>query len=123
MPLECHAGDSVDLYVGLGPGTYVGGLSLAIIGCYPHVGGVYDIKQRLSRLHELSHLNLLARGKAVAGGKDEGVGKIQLGCFEQSLCEVDSGIGLSDAVTGLVDHCPGGGALSAEHFIAGFFAS
>ena len=67
--MKCHIRDGVDFYLHIASRLNVSELRLLIVGCYPCLTGVNDVKKRLTKLHELSLLYLLAAGETIAGSK------------------------------------------------------
>ena len=57
----------------------MGHLRLPEVGYHPQVGVINYIDQRLSRLHQLSFVDLLLAHHAVGGSRDHRVGEIESG--------------------------------------------
>ena len=93
-------------------------LSFTVVGDYPEVASVDDIYHRLSRLHQLSLVNILLARHAVAGSYDDRIAEVELCQFDGSLCQTDSRFVLSQTVSLFTFH-QRGRMFGTEHlFVA-----
>ena len=65
-----NVGNGIDRHLDVGAHSYVRELRLAVVGRDPHLAAVHNVEKRLSGLHELSLVDMLAARHAVARRHD-----------------------------------------------------
>ena len=71
-------------------------LGFTIIGYHPYIVVIHDAGEHLTRLYQLSLVNILSSHHAIAGCHDYGIGKVEASQIELCLCHALSGTGTAE---------------------------